>query len=385
MSDFQLKFQAQIDYLQQKINLPTESYKDLTARQHDRAFVVAGAMKADLLNDLHVAVNEAVASGQTLKDFQKNFDQIIAKRGWLADSDKEYKAWRAKIIYQTNLRTSHAAGRYKQMTDPDVLKRRPYWVYRHNSIENPRITHESWNNLVLPAEHAFWKVNFPPNGYGCNCTVEAINERQMNAMGKTKPDQAPSLDDDRTEFDSAPGAAWYPDLNQYPAPLAKSFVAEHMNNGVFDRFIEHTFDNVDEIVTAAQSVQNSTARDKLIKQQLKKISTSEQYPIAVLTLEQQQLLGLKTQTVLFKQSDAVQQVAMSTAGISRDLQHMFDRANWVVRTGRNKLLLFVRMDRRNFLAELQQTPDGLFLKSFNTASASDIAAAKRSGTLLIGG
>lgn len=385
MSDFQLKFQAQIDYLQQKINLPTETYKDLTARQHDRAFVVAGAMKADLLNDLHAAVNDAVANGQTLKDFQKNFDQIIAKRGWLADSDKEYKAWRAKIIYQTNLRTSHAAGRYKQMTDPEVLKRRPYWVYRHNSIENPRITHESWNNLVLPAEHAFWKVNFPPNGYGCNCTVEAINERQLKAMGKTKPDQAPSLDDDRAEFDSAPGAAWYPDLNQYPAPLAKSFVAEHMNDGIFDRFIEHTFDRVDEIVTAAQSVQNSTARDKLIKQQLKKISTSEQYPVAVLSLDQQQRLGLKTQTVWFKQSDAVQQVAISTAGISRDLQSMFDRANWVVRTGRNKLLLFVRMDRRNFLAELHQSRDGLFLKSFNTASASDIAAAKRSGTLLIGG
>ena len=235
MSDFQLKFQEQIDFLSQKINLPTETHNEITSRQHDRAFVVAGAMKADLLNDLHQVVNQAIADGQTLKQFQDGFDEILAKHGWLNDADKGYKAWRARIIYQTNLRTSHAAGRYKQMTDPEVLKRRPYWRYRHNTVENPRIQHERWNNLVLPADADFWKINFPPNGYGCNCTVDAINERQLKAMGKTKPDDDPAFDDaGRQEFNSSPGASWYPDLDQYPEEIAKSFVIEEDYNGKMD-------------------------------------------------------------------------------------------------------------------------------------------------------
>ena len=237
MIDFQLQFQEQIDFLSQKVNLPTESHREITSRQHDRAFVVAGAMKADLLNDLHSAVNQAIADGQSFKQFQDGFDVILAKHGWLSNEDEGYKAWRARVIYQTNLRTSHAAGRYKQMTDSEVLKRRPYWVYRHNSTEHPRILHQRWNGLVLLATHPFWRRNYPPNGYGCNCGVDAINERQLKAMGKTGPDELPNFDDDRSEFDSAPGASWYPDLEKYPEPIAKAFVSENMSDGVFDRFI----------------------------------------------------------------------------------------------------------------------------------------------------
>lgn len=377
MSDFQLQFQEQIDFLSQKVNLPTETHNEITSRQHDRAFVVAGAMKADLLNDLHNAVNQAIADGQSFKQFQDGFDGILAKHGWLNDADKGYKAWRAKVIYQTNLRTSHAAGRYKQMTDPEVLKRRPYWRYRHNTVENPRIQHERWNNLVLPANHSFWKRNFPPNGYGCNCGVDAINERQLKAMGKTGPDDVPGFDDDRNDFDSAPGASWYPDLEKYPEPIAKAFVSENMHDGVFDRFIEHTFEAVD-------MIKNSGLAESTLAKKLRTISTSEQYPIAVLTAPQKQMLGVKSQVLLFKQSDAVQQMAKSAAGLSGDLQHLFDRAQWIVRVSKSQLILHIVIGQRKFIADIQQNKKGLFLKSFNTASASEINAARKSGTVLSG-
>lgn len=384
MSDFQLKFQEQIDFVSQKVNLPTESHREITSRQHDRAFVVAGAMKADLLNDLHNAVNQAIANGQSFKQFQDGFDDILAKHGWLNDEGQGYKAWRAKVIYQTNLRTSHAAGRYKQMTDPEVLKRRPYWWYRHNTVENPRIQHERWNNLVLPANHSFWKRNYPPNGYGCNCGVDAINERQLKAMGKTGPDDVPGFDDERDDFDSAPGASWYPDLDKYPEPIAKSFVSENMGDGVFDRFVEHTFDEVDAIKTQVKSITSKAAQAKEAAKLLKGISTSEQYPIAVLSADQKQLLGASSQVLIFKQADAVQQIYNSATGLSHSLQHLFDKSEWIVRVNDTRLLVHVVFGQRKFIAEVQQNRDGLFLKYFNTASASEILAAKKSGTVLSG-
>ena len=53
---FGLPFQEQIDFFRAKLNLPTDRWDDIWKAAHDRAFVVAGAAKADLLNDLRQAL-----------------------------------------------------------------------------------------------------------------------------------------------------------------------------------------------------------------------------------------------------------------------------------------------------------------------------------------
>jgi uncharacterized protein with gpF-like domain len=52
--------------------------RTLLAAAHDRAFVVAGATKADLLADLAQAVDKAINTGATLEMFRQNFRKIIA-------------------------------------------------------------------------------------------------------------------------------------------------------------------------------------------------------------------------------------------------------------------------------------------------------------------
>jgi hypothetical protein len=59
----------------------------------------------------------------------------VATHGW---DFKGGRNWRTRVIYQTNLQTSYAAGRYQQLTDPDMLKVRPYWRYVHSdSVMRP--------------------------------------------------------------------------------------------------------------------------------------------------------------------------------------------------------------------------------------------------------
>ena len=58
---FGTPFQAQIDYLLQKLALPTLRWDDITGAAHDRAFVVAGASKADLVADLQQAMVRAAS------------------------------------------------------------------------------------------------------------------------------------------------------------------------------------------------------------------------------------------------------------------------------------------------------------------------------------
>jgi hypothetical protein len=70
------------------------------------------------------------------------------------EGTKAGEAWRTKVIWATNLRSSYAAGRWSQLTDPDLLARRPYWKYVHSeSVLHPRPQHLAWNGLTLRHDH----------------------------------------------------------------------------------------------------------------------------------------------------------------------------------------------------------------------------------------
>ena len=185
---FGTPFQAQIDYLRQKLNLPTDRWDDITRSAHDRAFIVAGAAKADLLSDLHQAINDRAADGKGLQAFTKDFKAIVAKHGWTGwtgEGSAAGEAWRARIIYQTNMATSYAAGRYQQMSDPEVLKLHPYWRYIHSdSVLHPRPLHLAWHGLTLLASHPFWQSHFPPNGWGCQCRITSVTRKEGEASAK---------------------------------------------------------------------------------------------------------------------------------------------------------------------------------------------------------
>ncbi|MDA8449829.1 phage minor head protein [Acidovorax sp. GBBC 3332] len=191
---FRLPFAKQASFLRAKLAMPTEDWDDIQGAAHDRAFVVAGAMRADLLADLHAAVQQAIDDGKTLAWFRGQFNSIVARHGWTGWTGEDSKAgvaWRTRTIYETNLRVSHAAGRWAQMTSPEVMQSRPYWRYVHRSTEHPRLEHKAWHGTVLPADHAWWRTHYAPNGWGCKCIVEAIGERELQRLGKTGPDTAP--------------------------------------------------------------------------------------------------------------------------------------------------------------------------------------------------
>lgn len=175
---FDLAFQEQIDFFRQKLNLPTAAWDDIWQEAHDRSFVVAGAMKADLLDDLRRAVEKGISEGTTLETFRKDFRKIVSDRGWHGWTGEDRpggEAWRTKVIYETNLRTSYAAGREAQLADPGLQKLLPFRRYVHNdSVLRPRPQHLAWNGLTLPHDHPFWKTHSPPNGWGCRCRVTAV-------------------------------------------------------------------------------------------------------------------------------------------------------------------------------------------------------------------
>jgi uncharacterized protein with gpF-like domain len=183
-----LPFAEAIKFFTGKLSIPTATWTDIWKGEHARAFTIAGATRDDLLADFRTAIEEALTEGKTIADFRSEFDKIVTRYGWSYNGGR---GWRTRVIYQTNVRTAYQAGRYAQMTDPDVLAYRPFWRYRHGDSRQPRAQHLAWDGLVLPADHPWWQTHYTPNGWGCQCRVEALSARQLAALGKDGPDQAP--------------------------------------------------------------------------------------------------------------------------------------------------------------------------------------------------
>lgn len=186
-----LPFDEAISFLRDKVNLPSENWTDLWQDMHSRAFVVSGATKNELLVDIHNALNNAIAQGTTFNDFKKRFREIVAENGWTGSegspiTDERSLGYRAATIFNTNMRTSYAAGNERQMQS--TKKARPYARYIGGLSRRPRKLHLEWNGIILPLDHPWWKDHTPPNGWGCKCKKVSMSVRELDREGLSVSD-----------------------------------------------------------------------------------------------------------------------------------------------------------------------------------------------------
>jgi len=400
---FGTPWQAQIEFLRQKLRLPTERWDDIQRAAHDRAFIVAGAAKADLLTDLQAAVVASATDGTGPQAFQRDFKAIVAKHGWTGwtgEGSKAGEAWRARVIFQTNMSTSYAAGRYRQMSEPGMLKVHPFWRYVHaDSVAHPRAEHLAWHGLTLPAEHAFWKTHFAPNGWGCQCRITSVSRAEGLRSAKAglgDPPEGWDRIDPKTGaqvgidkgFDYTPGRTWTPNLDKYPYDLARQVVAENLRDGVFTRWHEAISARV-EAELSTPGYQGLTTGNKVdrLRQQL---SGGEQFPVAVLSPVVVQRMGVQTQVVQVSDYDLVKQ-QVSRAGQDFDAleylqaQVTLDAPRLVVRENGQMTLFVSDAAGKWYAAVLQETATGkaVFLKSFRRSSERDALGQRKKGEVLL--
>lgn len=167
----------------------TREWDEMLGAAHDRAFTVAGALKADLLADLALAIDKAIAQGTGLEEFRRDFRALVVRRGWhgwTGEGTRGGEAWRTRVIYQTNMRTSYAAGRMAQLREAGFR----FWIYRHGGSLEPRLQHLAIDGLILPSDHPFWNTWAPPNGWGCSCWLTGAHTMRAAERRGGKPDVA---------------------------------------------------------------------------------------------------------------------------------------------------------------------------------------------------
>jgi len=230
-----LPFQEAIQFFQEKgLSLSPESWRDIWQKAHTTAFTVARVTAVDVLEDIRQAVDQAIDAGTPLAEFKKGLSKLLERKGWLSprgeDAEitlpdgtirKRLTPWRLDTIYRTNLQSSYATGRYRQMIE--VARRRPYWMYDAVGDMRTRPSHAAMDGKVYRFDHPFWDEWYPPNGFNCRCTVRTLSARQMEGSQLTEQTTGVGQKPD-AGFAYNPGREkWQPDFNKY-SPDARALV-----------------------------------------------------------------------------------------------------------------------------------------------------------------
>lgn len=172
---FGVQFGQAIDYLKGKLPESTLKWDDLAGPVHGKVFAVAGAASTDLVANIQQSLVDALKNGTTITQFRKDFDAAVQKHGW---TYRGKRGWRTSVIFDTNMRTAHMAGRWQQLQAGKA--KRPFLQYRTAGDAHVRPQHRMWNGLIFPIDDAFWQTHYPPNGWGCRCTVRAYSQADLD-------------------------------------------------------------------------------------------------------------------------------------------------------------------------------------------------------------
>ena len=181
-----------IEYLDSKGLHVGWNWQDTLDEAHARSFTIAKMTQLDLLSDTRKAIMQAMADGTGFRGFEQTIAPVMQAKGWWGQKTVINPSGDAQLvqlgsprrlttIYHTNRRSAVMAAKYQRLCE--AIETHPYWQYLHHDSAHPRLNHLALHGAVYAATDVFWTYGFPPNGFGCKCTVKALTAKQAEMLG----------------------------------------------------------------------------------------------------------------------------------------------------------------------------------------------------------
>lgn len=163
-----------------KTILPKSLFERLQGSAKRKAFTIAGLALFEMLQTGFDALATAIREGRDLRSFRKDLHARFDSNGWT-----RLGAPHVETIFRNATMGAYASGRDKQMSQPHVLKARPYWQILGVDDARTRDPHGSAHGKVLRASDPFWKRSPPPFGHQCRCRKVSRSEADLKRLGLT--------------------------------------------------------------------------------------------------------------------------------------------------------------------------------------------------------
>jgi SPP1 gp7 family putative phage head morphogenesis protein len=407
----------------------TYDWRALWQDEHAQQFTVSRLTRLDLLKAVQEGITQSVGGDLSRRDFARNITQLLQKAGWWGNIEvtdpstgevleTRFDPRRVKLIYDTNTRMAHSAGRWERIQEAKGTH--PYLRYITKDDARVRVSHAAWHNLTLPVDDPWWQTHYPPNGWGCRCRAMAMSQRDYDkglspkgdALKTVAPDSEPVgwLNKLTGEVEQVPngidpGFAYNVGeaagraavllkqklagaLQSGVAPVAASAtLAEVFKEGVFTRW----HDRLQGQVTAelAQPEYAELDKDATLKRLRQRLDDKSAWPVAVLDDTAKALLEVDSGLVQFSAYDAIKQM-VSRSGQDfgpedyLQVQATLDAAKLIVELGAVRYA-FLPQGRKVYMAVLHVSKDRkeVYLKSFRHAfGPEEVKALRKRGRVL---
>ena len=179
-------------FFRRKTPVPTQAWDDMQGVAHALAFVSAGAMQTELLNDLKAAIDEIISGNGTIAVFKEKFSEIVDNSGWQLKGGG--KAWRAKLIVQMNVASAYAIANAIEAKENQARRQYASWELGGSMVHRPLHVAESKKKVAVLVGSAYYTRHQFPLGYGCNCFWKTWTKEDAIAAGYTVQDDAESAE-----------------------------------------------------------------------------------------------------------------------------------------------------------------------------------------------
>ncbi len=215
----ELEFPEAVEWFSKRVRVTPDTWSAMDAKARQRAFVVAGVARLDLLHDVHRSLQEALQRGETFEAWKAKMGPALEKE-W-AGTVKD-PARRLETIFRTNIQQAYSAGRQRQLRDPAVLKYRPFWLF--DAIMDNATTRmcHSANGTLLPHDDPWWATHTPPLHFNCRSGIRSLRAKQAERRGGPS---RPEKDHPAQKGFGLPadlGEEWQPKLEKYDAEFKRT-------------------------------------------------------------------------------------------------------------------------------------------------------------------
>lgn len=177
---------------------PAFSWADVWGQEHAYAFTVAKATELELLTAFKGAIGKALAEGQGFETWRKGMLDELQRIGWAGPRTvtDPTGAWspaevdftdarRLRTIFWSNMNSARSAGQWERAQRTKAAL--PYALYVRSASSDPRKEHLGWVGIILPIDDPWWRTHWPPNGWGCKCSIRMITGRERDRLLAAEP------------------------------------------------------------------------------------------------------------------------------------------------------------------------------------------------------
>ncbi|MWQ71414.1 phage minor head protein [Glaesserella parasuis] len=314
-----------------------------------RASRIANLSSLQMTSNIYESMAEGKRNKQPYNAWVKDVMAMLERKGWITGYDKQRKEYviadpktgeyfgpprRLETIYRTNMQAAFSAQTYQQLMDN--VDNRPYWQYSAILDNRTRPRHASMHGLIFRYDDPFWTTFYPPNGFNCRCTVNALKERDLERKELVVSDGSKLLDEVEIEpkkgvkqktiglkmadetvlttdsgFDYNVGRrAYKPNLDLYPEKLAHQFAKAEMSGFEFKQVyqqLEKEAAQAFEDKKRLLGIKTKKVSEGVSKEVQEALRLEYKFAAGIVNEYDAQLLGLKTRTVWLSDSTLVKQ------------------------------------------------------------------------------